>query len=229
MRAVRDALPLVTDPELRRRAQVFAAQEGQHGRAHTAHFELLRATGVEIGLPIRKLERRAAWAEANVSIPVRVAITAAAEHVTAVLAREVLTREELLYGIDPRVGRLLRWHALEELEHKSVAFDVMNAIGVSYAVRASSALVAFASIIIRWNLITNYLCQQDGLNGAALRSERLRSIASVDFSISSLTRKCAPYFAPSFHPNQDNDDLLIARIRPEFAAYVVNKFDRQFI
>ena len=61
---------------------------------------------------------------------VHLAITAAAEHYTAVLGARVLSKEEIqaIPG-DPEVWHLLNWHAMEELEHKSVAFDVYRAVG----------------------------------------------------------------------------------------------------
>ena len=52
------------------------------------------------------------------------------EHFTATLAELVLTNEEIrdLMG-DDAVRDLFVWHALEESEHKAVAFDVYKAVG----------------------------------------------------------------------------------------------------
>ncbi|SHY70081.1 metal-dependent hydrolase [Mycobacteroides abscessus subsp. abscessus] len=65
-------------------------------------------------------------------LPARIplAVTAAAEHFTAVLAERLLGDEDFraIPG-DAEVWNLLKWHALEELEHKSVAFDVFRSVG----------------------------------------------------------------------------------------------------
>ena len=50
--------------------------------------------------------------------------TCGAEHYTAVLANAILSHPEWLEGATPVMAKLWRWHAIEETEHKSVAFDV---------------------------------------------------------------------------------------------------------
>ena len=65
------------------------------------------------------------WSEENLSPLARLAATVALEHLTAILAAALLDgRSGSLAGADPRVAELWRWHAVEETEHKSVAFDV---------------------------------------------------------------------------------------------------------
>ena len=60
----------------------------------------------------------------------QLAVTAAAEHYTAVIAERMLTNEYLQsLGRGTEARALLNWHAFEELEHKSVAFDVYRAVG----------------------------------------------------------------------------------------------------
>ena len=60
-----------------------------------------------------------------------VAVTAAYEHFTAVMATGVLTHPNWLDGATPELALLWRWHAVEESEHKTVAFDLYRAMGGS--------------------------------------------------------------------------------------------------
>ena len=60
-----------------------------------------------------------------------VAVTAAYEHFTAVMATGVLTHPHWLEGATPELALLWRWHAVEESEHKTVAFDLYRAMGGS--------------------------------------------------------------------------------------------------
>src|SRR5690554_7843610 len=60
----------------------------------------------------------------NMSAKHRLAITCALEHFTAILAHQVLTNPELIKGMHPGFKEMWRWHAVEETEHKAVAFDV---------------------------------------------------------------------------------------------------------
>ena len=130
VRSVRHFRDRVTDPALKRQVAGFIGQEAVHGREHrvlndrlaelgypTKHYEKL----TRVGLRVRE---RIAPAKANL------AATAALEHFTATLAELVLTNEEIrtLMGADA-VRDLFVWHALEESEHKAVAFDVYRAVG----------------------------------------------------------------------------------------------------
>src|SRR5690606_31564916 len=64
------------------------------------------------------------WIHKNFSPERQLAATVALEHFTAIMADTVLRHPHWLADADPHMRRLWRWHALEETEHKSVAFDV---------------------------------------------------------------------------------------------------------
>lgn len=72
----------------------------------------------------------------------RVAATCALEHFTATMAEQLLIREDInMQMTDPRMYKLWMWHAIEENEHKSVAYDVYQAIGGGYWLRTSTMLL----------------------------------------------------------------------------------------
>jgi predicted metal-dependent hydrolase len=130
VRSVRHFRDQITDPALRRQVAGFIGQEAVHGREHRVFNDRLAQLGyptkqyetfTRVGLRLRE---RVAPAKANL------AATAALEHFTATLAELVLRNEEIrtLMGADA-VRDLFVWHALEESEHKAVAFDVYRAVG----------------------------------------------------------------------------------------------------
>src|SRR3954469_21316938 len=130
VRSVRTFRDQVTDPELKRQVAGFIGQEAMHGREHRLFNDRLD----QLGYPTKRFERFT-----KKGLPLRerllppasnLAATAALEHFTATLAELVLSKPEVrdLFGHD-EVRNLFLWHALEESEHKAVAFDVYKAIG----------------------------------------------------------------------------------------------------
>jgi predicted metal-dependent hydrolase len=72
------------------------------------------------------------------------AITAAYEHITAVLAEGVLRHDSWMAGADGAMVTLWKWHAAEEIEHRAVAFDLYMAAGGTRASRLRWYLFALA-------------------------------------------------------------------------------------
>src|SRR3954453_5769593 len=130
VRSVRYYRDQITDPELKRQVAGFIGQEAMHGREHRAFNDRLD----QLGYGTQRAERftkRGLERRERVAPPAsNLAATAALEHFTATLAELVLSNEEVrnLFGHD-EVRNLFLWHALEESEHKAVAFDVYKAIG----------------------------------------------------------------------------------------------------
>src|SRR5260370_39126374 len=130
VRSVRHYRDQITDPELKRQVAGFIGQEAMHGREHRALNNRLD----RLGDPTKPVERLTKWGletrERIAPAKANLAMTAALEHFTATLAELLLTSEETraLFG-DNEVRNLFLWHALEESEHKAVAFDVYKAVG----------------------------------------------------------------------------------------------------
>src|SRR3954469_3267471 len=125
--AVRDE---ITDPQLRADVEGFIGQEEMHGREH----QVLNDRLAEHGYPTRGIDRYVHglyWVRERIqSKKVNLAFTAALEHYTATLAELLLTDEAARKAVgEPGARDILTWHALEESEHKAVAFDVYKAVG----------------------------------------------------------------------------------------------------
>ncbi len=127
--SVRHYLPRIDDPRLQRDAGVFVRQEHVHRREHRRYNEMLaRARGFDLD----KLEARYIWEieRANKESPIfRLAATVVLEHITAMFAAGSMRNPRWMDGAHPAMAQLWNWHAIEETEHKAVAYDVFLAVG----------------------------------------------------------------------------------------------------
>src|SRR5215813_7055265 len=145
VRSVKHFLDRIDDPALRAAIKGFFGQEGRHAHAHDRFNAILRGHGFEIDRFLDSYKRLSSWLEAHTPAKLNLAVTAAAEHFTAILAEGAFT-ENALDAAAPEMRQLLAWHAAEELEHKAVAFDVLRAIDPSYALRIAGLLYATATL-----------------------------------------------------------------------------------
>jgi predicted metal-dependent hydrolase len=146
--SVRNYRDKITDPELKRQVAGFIGQEAIHGREHRTFNERLQ----QMGYPTRFIDRCVKYGLRGVGgrvlpKPHQLAITAALEHYTATLAEVLLGDAEANAKLDqPEVRSLFLWHAVEESEHKSVAFDVFQQMSGKHRIRAgvmNAATVGF--------------------------------------------------------------------------------------
>jgi predicted metal-dependent hydrolase len=98
---------------------------------------LCEARGYDLEHLEGTLTRRLRWAQENLPPIVNLAITVAIEHFTALFAQLMLRPGSIIDKAEPSMRELWRSHAAEEMEHKSVAFDVYRAVGGTEAMRKS--------------------------------------------------------------------------------------------
>lgn len=201
----------IEDPELAARVADFAAQEGMHSNAHLGLNAVLGADAPEVfdrlERRVKLLLRRGARTHSAES---RLAVTCALEHFTAVMAEQLLTDAELRAEFDPAVRGLWLWHALEELEHKSVAFDVYQTVDGSYARRVRVMALATIFFVGFTALANHRLRRARGLGptpSGVLRTWRHFWLSPGYF------RKLLPgylrYYQPGFHPDQHDTSELV--------------------
>ncbi len=211
IRSVRHYLDQVDDPVLHEQARGFFGQEGRHAQAHESFFQVLTAQGYKVDDFLRIYERIAYAGIERLAPPaLRLAVTAACEHFTAILAEGAL-RERILDAAHPTLRSLLLWHAAEEIEHKAVAYDVLQRVAPSYALRVAGLLVAAACLSGFWIAATTLLLRQD----RAMGTQQLGQEAKVMRSRRGLLTRVfghgiRQYLRRDFHPNQNCDQDLAA-------------------
>lgn len=215
VRSVRHFRNDVTDPELRRRVAGFIGQEATHGREHRVLNERL----AELGYPTKLVERlvrgglavrsRLAPAKANL------AMTAALEHFTATLAELLLASAEAqrLFG-DDNVRDVFLWHALEELEHKDVAFDVYRTVGGGERLRIlTMKLVRIGFVLV----MIAQLVLSLALDPASYRPRRLwrswRRFRRSPVMSREVWERLRAYDRRGFHPDDVDTTELVAQWR----------------
>lgn len=211
--SVKNAIPLLSDtPEnapLRSLCADFSAQEATHRHVHEQYNAVLETQGYKNHVEAR-IWARFKKVEHLVTPRHHLAITAAYEHYTAVLAHITLDRPDMMASATPEMQKLWRWHSLEETEHKAVAFDLYQAVGGNYAWR------------IRWYLFASIQFYLDALrqttnnlwhDGTLFKPSTWLSAAQFFFGRPSRgggwfwlsAKPLMDYFKRDFHPwQQDN-------------------------
>ncbi|HUE60399.1 MAG TPA: metal-dependent hydrolase [Acidimicrobiales bacterium] len=202
--SVRNYRDQVTDPELRQQANRFVGQESMHGRLHRDLNRHLAQLGFMSDLVDRSVDIGFNRVSAKL-LPrsLQLAITAALEHYTATLAEVLLDdpRAQELFDHEG-VRNLLLWHALEESEHKAVAFDVYNEVSGNTLLRRAAMdvmtgvfLGGLAIGTVFSTLSTTSLRDIPSLLGSLVRLPR------SPFLSSAVLRRLRRYNHRDFHPN----------------------------
>lgn len=207
VRSVKHFLPRIKDAVLRAHIKGFFGQEGRHAHAHDDFNAILRAQGVEIDSFLERYKQISSWLESKFSPELNLAITAAAEHFTAILAEGAFT-QNVLDKAAPEMRQLLAWHAAEEIEHKAVAFDVLQSIDPSYQLRMRGLLAATAILGGFWLWAAVMLMAQEQIS--PLRGWRqLGRMPKRDPIVRRVfVRGIRQYLRRDFHPNHNTTDTI---------------------
>lgn len=207
VRSVNAYLDQLDDPQLYADVRAFFAQEGRHAHAHDRFNQVLRDQGFEIDGFLERYQALLTRIEGALTPELRLSVTAATEHFTAILAEGVFTGPLLDSAALP-MKTLLAWHALEEIEHRSVAFDVLQKVNPSYALRLAGLAIATTTLAGFWAWAAVTLLRQDGDRKKASRylssKERPPIIRRV------FLRGIRAYIRRSFHPKDAPLDQLAA-------------------
>jgi predicted metal-dependent hydrolase len=217
VRSVRHFRSDIADPVLKRQVAGFIGQEAMHGREHRAFNNRL----ARLGYPTKHVERlvKALLHWHTRFLPARhsLAATAALEHFTAALAEFLLTNETARADFGDSVVRdLFVWHALEESEHKAVAFDVYTSVGGKEWVRVMTMnqLTVVFFTVMSGQMIASLLADPETYRRGALRSSWRRFIRSPLMS-KELWKQLRDYNRKGFHPTHRDTAELVSRWEAE--------------
>jgi predicted metal-dependent hydrolase len=211
VRSVHRFLDQIDDETLRAAVRGFEGQEGRHAQAHERLFATLEQQGFVIRPFLARYEELMfRHLEPRLSPELRLSITVALEHYTAVMANNALLPDSPLALAHPEVRRLLEWHATEEIEHKAVAFEVLQRVDPRYSTRLAGMALATAGLIAWWTAGCLTLLRQEpdrrGLWAEFQETQRRNPIGRRVF-----VRGLKEYLRRDFHPLQRTDDLERAR------------------
>jgi predicted metal-dependent hydrolase len=203
------------DAKLAAEIKAFTTQEVMHSREHVAFNKRAVDAGFDLTRLDRKVDERLEIIRARHPI-VNLAATMALEHFTAMLAHELLADPRHLRDADQESAALWRWHAMEEVEHKGVAYDTWlhatRGMGrfKRWSIKARVMLLVTHHFLVDRTSGALDLLAQDGIKGPRAWG-RLFWFA---FGRPGMMRKVmgawASYFMPGFHPWNHDDRALIA-------------------
>jgi hypothetical protein len=200
------------DPVLLERVRGFFAQEARHGHEHAESFAMLERQGYDVRRFLDFYENKALPRLEKLFPPaMRLSVTVALEHLTATMGESALT-EDFLDEAHPVMQSLLRWHAAEEIEHKSVAFDVFERVDGRLSVRVAGMVIGLAGLLVFWNLGARMLIAQErGISRADRRRFREQAVSfRPGHTRKLLSRAFFDYVRPGFHPDR-RDNYHLAR------------------
>lgn len=150
MHSVRLFQDRITDPVLQAQVRAFIGQEAHHSKEHEALNAMLESRGYSLKRIESSVRWHSQWQQKHWSPQEQLAFTVCAEHITALLSDYLLRRRpELLEQMAPVMAKLWAWHAIEETEHKAVAFDVYDQLvadrGLLYRTMVGFTLVFLVS------------------------------------------------------------------------------------
>ena len=211
--SVRHYRDRITDPKLKEEMQQFFSQEAVHLREHKRYNQLLcEQRGYDLETLEGPLRRRMGWVKKNVPAREQLAGTAAVEHLTAVLAEKALGDHGLFTDADPAMVALWQWHAVEEMEHKAVAFDVYRAIGGSEKMRR--AAMRRSTLLLTWDILhgVRHMLKCDGkLWSPKVWFSGLRFLFGKQGLLRGTWAPYKAFFREDFHPWQEDSSELIAQ------------------
>jgi len=224
VRAFRDGVP----PKLEREINAFIKQEVMHGREHIAFNTRVIDAGYEIA-PLEQVVIDSLELTKNRPQILNLAVTMALEHYTAIMAQKMLTGAHYWEGADPELVAMWKWHAIEEIEHKGVAYDTWL-----HATRDWSRWKRWKVKAIMMLLVSRefwrkrfqgmlFLLAQDGITGPKAWAR----VLWFWFGRPGVVRKLIPtwtaFFLPGFHPWNHDDRRLIALADSDYADAVIPK------
>jgi len=211
------------EPKLAAEIKAFVTQEVMHSREHVQFNKKAVDAGYDLSKLKERVDERLALIRSKHPIAA-LAATMALEHFRPILAHELLKDKRHLESADAESAAMWRWHAIEEIEHKGVAYDTwLHATkdwprGKRWRVKSKVMLLVTKNFVVDRSAGVLELLRQDGITGfkavrkmiwfAWIRPGMMRKILGAWLS----------FFLPRFHPWNHDDRALIAKAETELSA-----------
>ena len=210
VREFRDSADEVLAGEIK----AFTTQEVIHSREHSE----FNKRAIEAGYDLAPLERKVdeSLALLNGRPPILdLASTMALEHFTAIIAHQLLANPKHLAGADQASADLWRWHAVEEIEHKGVAYDTWLAATADWSRWKRWKVKSLIMLLVTRNFVQHRtegaleLLRQDGITGRKAWIGLLWAMWGSPGMFRKVGAAWLKYFLPAFHPWKEDDRALI--------------------
>ena len=213
-------------PKLEAEIRAFVKQEINHTREHV----VFNKAAADAGYYLAKIDARVGeLMEMIKQRPpiVNLAATIALEHYTAMMAHEFLANPRHFKDAEPETAAMWRWHAIEEIEHKGVAYDTFLHATRDWTRLRRYRLKSVMMLLVTFNFLRNRwndtleLLAQDGLTGFKVKAKLAWYLVGTPGVLRKIFPAWVSYFLPGFHPWQHDDRALIAMAECEFPDAVL--------
>ena len=220
IKSVRHYEDQITKESLKTQVKNFVGQEGHHSIEHDVHIRLLLDQGYK---GISRFERidKVLLDTMNRRLPrFALAATIALEHFTAILADEILRHpDRWIVPMHPDMQVLWRWHAIEETEHKAVAFDVYQENVGSYGLRVTAMIVETFGLLADVFFRTAYFLWKDGLFWKPkIWMHGVSFVWGKNGALRSVFREYFKFYRRDFHPWQHNNYHFIKEFESKYLS-----------
>lgn len=215
LRQVREQLQ---DPQLKKQIRGFIGQEAFHSREHHKYNHLMKRWGYDIDKMDRSMNRATRIIRRWLNPMQALAVTLSCEHITSILSAAIL-RGDLMVDADPAMKALWQWHAVEEIEHKSVAWDVYQALGGRYRTRVIWMNFALLLIGVRVAARLLHMLRRDGLLfDRSVWRDGLQFLFGRSGLVKTLKQDFLDFYRRDFHPWHHDTLALTEGWKARYAA-----------
>lgn len=206
-RDVRDRYGDQLTEGLKEQIKLFIKQEAFHGVHHEEWNRALTERGYDkIATYSQWFREQRLFMKSRVPPLYRLAMTAAGEHFTAITARlNIHSDPDFMETVDRPFRDLLLYHAIEEIEHKAVCFDLYQQAGGGYLTRVLAAASFTFGMIKHVRGIHIYLLKKDGLWNRETKKQARKEVWGKGGLVRKLLPDIIDYLRPGFHPWETDD------------------------
>lgn len=215
--SVRNVRHQLKDERLQKDVSAFIGQEAMHSHAHDNFNQFVQNLGLDVQWILDEEYKFAELIKSKLDHKQQLAITCALEHFTAIIAQYLLEHPEFHQQLDPQVAKLWMWHALEETEHKAVAFDVYQSVFADQKIRKRTMRIITCTFTSRISYLTLRLLLADPVGRTQWRSH-LAGLKLLKNMVGSLIPLYLDYYDNQFHPNQHDSNQIAAQWRERLGS-----------
>ena len=209
------------DPELLAQVKGFIGQEAHHGQEHEAFNDWLQEKGYPVAMTLERIRNGLNLARERMSPRRQLAMTIALEHFTAIMANQILKDPAMSEQMHPEMRELFIWHAVEETEHKAVAYDVYQTVDGGYWNRVLTMLEITLFFWLVIGRITWRYLRSDGHANPKQLWRGLTWLLGRPGPLRRIIPDYLAYFRPGFHPWEQDNRELIRPLQARMAQYQI--------
>ena len=225
--SVRNVRDKVQDEKLQAQITAFIGQEAMHSKAHAEFNDAWRSDDYHLDRFQAWLARKNEYVK-NLHPKIQLAITCAFEHFTALLGGYILRHPEVLATLDEDAVKLWVWHAIEEIEHRAVAFDVYQAVYGDDKIRRMimrSVTTGFASLTF---YSATRLLLQDKAKSLPKVGGNVFGLYLLGKMFIQLLPEYLSYFKADFHPSEIDYTKIVNYWKQRLAGdYQMESFEHE--